>query len=83
MMRVALVALLRVDSCVSDFTSDDIRVVTELITHLWSLSKKSEPIPEELLPRLNYHLRCLVPPFPILLIISFLSEKHFFSVCPE
>jgi hypothetical protein len=60
-LRVALVALLGVDSSVSDLGSDDIRVVTELITHLWTLSKRPDSIPEELLPRLNSRLRCLVP----------------------
>jgi hypothetical protein len=33
-LRVALVALLSVNSCVSDLASDDIRVVSELITPL-------------------------------------------------
>jgi hypothetical protein len=60
-LRVALVALLGVDSSVSDLASDDIRVVTELITRLWTLSKRPDPIPKDLLPRLNSRLRCLVP----------------------
>lgn len=60
-LRVALVALLRADSSVSDFASDDIRVVTERITRLWSQSKKPDLIPKDLLPQLNYHLRRLVP----------------------
>jgi hypothetical protein len=59
-LRVALVALLGVDSWVSDLASDDIRVVTELITRLWSLSKKPDRIPDDLLPQLNYHLRRLI-----------------------
>lgn len=60
-LRVALVGLLRVEGSVSELASDDIRVVTELITHLWSLSKKPDLIPEDLLPRLNHHLRRLLP----------------------
>ncbi|KAG6893715.1 hypothetical protein C0993_000453 [Termitomyces sp. T159_Od127] len=60
-MRVALVAILDIDVSVRDLDSEDIRVVSKLITKLWSLSKQPGPIPAEFLPRLNYHLRRLIP----------------------
>ncbi|KAG6852705.1 hypothetical protein C0991_009690 [Blastosporella zonata] len=60
-MRVALVALLDIDVPVGELNSEDIRAVTTLITLLWSLSKKPDPIPADLLPRLNHHLRRLIP----------------------
>ncbi|KAG6862730.1 hypothetical protein C0993_001787, partial [Termitomyces sp. T159_Od127] len=58
-MRVALLAILDID--IVDLDSEDILVVSSLITQLWSLSKKPDPIPPDLLPRLNDHLRRLVP----------------------
>ncbi|KAG6891164.1 hypothetical protein C0992_009779 [Termitomyces sp. T32_za158] len=60
-MRVALVAILDVDVSVKELDSEDIRIVSKLISTLWSLSKQAEPIPADLLPRLNYHLRRLIP----------------------
>ncbi|KAG6817043.1 hypothetical protein H0H87_000455 [Tephrocybe sp. NHM501043] len=57
-MRIVLVTLLGVDG---EFDTDDIHVVSALITRLWSLSKKPDPIPAEFLPKLNYHLRRLIP----------------------
>ncbi|KAG5724075.1 hypothetical protein E4T56_gene17232 [Termitomyces sp. T112] len=60
-MRVALVAILDVDVPVGELNSEDIHVVSTLITKLWSLSKHPEPIPAELLPQLNHHLRRLMP----------------------
>ncbi|KAG5640739.1 hypothetical protein DXG03_007368 [Asterophora parasitica] len=61
-MRVALVGLLGVDTPVqSELDPHDISAVATLITSLWSLSKKSDPIPPDLLPLLNQHLRRLIP----------------------
>lgn len=60
-MRVALVAILKVDTSVKDLDPEDIRVVSTLINQLWSLSKKPDPIPTHDLHRLNYHLRHLIP----------------------
>ncbi|KAG6861786.1 hypothetical protein C0995_012290 [Termitomyces sp. Mi166 len=59
-MRVALVAILDIDVSLEELDSEDIHVVSTLITLLWSLSKKPDPIPAQLLPRLNYHLRRLI-----------------------
>ncbi|KAG6916903.1 hypothetical protein DXG01_004736 [Tephrocybe rancida] len=60
-MRVALVALLDIDASVGELDQGDISAVSNLITLLWSLSKKPDPIPAELLPQLNHHLRRLIP----------------------
>ncbi|GLB35599.1 putative cytochrome P450 [Lyophyllum shimeji] len=60
-MRVALLGLLGVDASVRELDSRDIRFVATHITLLWSLSKKSDPIPPNLLPQLNHHLRLLLP----------------------
>ncbi|KAG6810331.1 hypothetical protein H0H92_012365 [Tricholoma furcatifolium] len=61
-MQVALVSILGIEaSAAHELDLEDIRIVSNLITSLWSLSKKAEPIPTELLPRLNHHLRRLVP----------------------
>jgi hypothetical protein len=60
-LRVALVGLLEVDADVAELDPDDIQVVAALITELWALSKKPDPIPIHILPRLNDHLRHLVP----------------------
>ncbi|KAG6901687.1 hypothetical protein C0995_009178 [Termitomyces sp. Mi166 len=60
-MRVALVAILDIDVSATELDSEDIRVVSTLITLLWSLSKHPDPIPADLLPRLNHHLRRLIP----------------------
>lgn len=59
-LRVALVGLLDVDVDVAELDPGDIQVVAALITELWALSKKPEPIPEHLLPSLNHHLRRLM-----------------------
>ncbi|KAG5350767.1 hypothetical protein C0989_009357 [Termitomyces sp. Mn162] len=60
-MRVALVAILGIDVSVGELDSEDIHIVSMLITLLWSLSKQPDPIPADLLPRLNRHLRRLIP----------------------
>lgn len=59
-LRVALVGLLDVDVDVAELDPGDIQVVAALITELWALSKKPEPIPNHLLPSLNHHLRRLM-----------------------
>ncbi|KAF9460872.1 hypothetical protein BDZ94DRAFT_1283697 [Collybia nuda] len=59
-LRVTLVGLLDVDVDVAELDPGDIQVVAALITQLWALSKKPEPIPVHLLPSLNRHLRRLM-----------------------
>ncbi|RDB19485.1 hypothetical protein Hypma_013629 [Hypsizygus marmoreus] len=60
-LRIALIGLLGVDAAVGELGMEDISVVGSLITKLWSLSKKPEPIPPKLLSKLNEHLRRLMP----------------------
>ncbi|KAF5387016.1 hypothetical protein D9615_002045 [Tricholomella constricta] len=60
-MRVALIGLLGVDTAISELDSRDICMVATLITTLWSLSKKPDHIPPDLLLLLNRHLRRLIP----------------------
>lgn len=60
-LRVVLVAVLDVGVDVDALESGDVEAVSALITELWNLSKKPEPIPPELLQQLSTRLRRLVP----------------------
>ncbi|KAF7353858.1 hypothetical protein MVEN_01071500 [Mycena venus] len=60
-LRVTLVGLLDPDADMTSLGSNDVDLVTNLITDLWILSKKSTHIPEHLLEMLNDRLRRLLP----------------------
>lgn len=57
---VVLVGILQVDKPIQSFSYKDVSLVAGHITTLWTLSKKSAPIPPALLEELTIHLRRLV-----------------------
>ncbi|KAJ7778831.1 hypothetical protein DFH07DRAFT_796154 [Mycena maculata] len=60
-LRTIIVGLLDPQIVVTTLASNDIDVVTRLITDIWILSKNPDSVPEHLLERLNVRLRRLVP----------------------
>ncbi|KAF8191660.1 hypothetical protein K438DRAFT_899962 [Mycena galopus ATCC 62051] len=60
-LRTIIVGLLDSHTDMASLESNDVNIVTNLITDLWILSKKPAPIPEHLLDMLNHHLRRLIP----------------------
>ncbi|KAF4615189.1 hypothetical protein D9613_003414 [Agrocybe pediades] len=57
---VVLLEILQVENPVEALSYDDITLIANHITTLWSLSKKSDPIPPDLLPALQAALRRIV-----------------------
>ncbi|KAJ7447829.1 cytochrome P450 [Mycena latifolia] len=60
-LSTIIVGLLDPHADISALAANDLEVVSNLITHIWTLSKKPDLIPEQLLQQLNDHLRRLVP----------------------
>ncbi|KAJ6500775.1 hypothetical protein C8R45DRAFT_1123308 [Mycena sanguinolenta] len=60
-LRTIIVGLLDPHVDMTSLVSNDVNIVTNLITDIWILSKKPVPIPEHLLEMLNDHLRRLIP----------------------
>ncbi|KAJ7904277.1 hypothetical protein B0H14DRAFT_595532 [Mycena olivaceomarginata] len=60
-LRTTIVGLLDPDVDITSLSSNDVHIVTNLITDIWILSKKPAEIPEHLLEMLNHHLRRLIP----------------------
>ncbi|KAF7324461.1 hypothetical protein MSAN_02518100 [Mycena sanguinolenta] len=60
-LRTIIVGLLDPHTDMTSLASNDVDIVTNLITDIWMLSKKPGPIPEYLLEMLNDRLRHLIP----------------------
>ncbi|KAF7366841.1 hypothetical protein MSAN_00942600 [Mycena sanguinolenta] len=60
-LRTIIVGLLNSHVDMTSLASNDVNIVTNLITEIWILSKKPDPIPEHLLGMLNDRLRRLIP----------------------
>ncbi|KAJ6464075.1 hypothetical protein C8R45DRAFT_1025173 [Mycena sanguinolenta] len=60
-LRTIIVGLLNPHVNITSLVSNDVNIVTNLITDIWILSKKPAPIPEHLLEMLNDRLRRLIP----------------------
>ncbi|KAJ7491000.1 hypothetical protein FB451DRAFT_1221709 [Mycena latifolia] len=60
-LSTIIIGLLDPHADISALAANDLEVVSNLITRIWTLSKKPDPIPEQLLQQLNDHLRCLIP----------------------
>ncbi|KAJ7084873.1 hypothetical protein B0H15DRAFT_923543 [Mycena belliarum] len=60
-LSTIIVGLLEPHADIAALAANDLEIVSNLITHIWILSKKPEPIPPQLLQKLNDHLRHLIP----------------------
>ncbi|KAJ7494350.1 hypothetical protein B0H11DRAFT_2227772 [Mycena galericulata] len=60
-LRTIIVGLVDPRANIASLDANDVDIVTELITDIWILSKRPDPIPEHLLETLNSHLRRLIP----------------------
>ncbi|KAJ7611759.1 hypothetical protein FB45DRAFT_940928 [Roridomyces roridus] len=69
-LRTVIVGLLDPSTDITYLDAFDIDAAAELMSDLWVRSKQPQPIPQELLEKLNNHLRRLVPdeekyPYPL------------------